>query len=329
MTRVKILFQMIWKSNIIWDDNLPPDIDIKWKDLKNELRLLQSLEQKHFCFNSDKGAPSSISLFAFGDASAEAYTTAIYVVGRYKDGTATSELVLAKSRVALIKMVDENLQQTIPRLELLAAVITARAVTHVPSALEKKTRVENVYRFTDSMINLHQIRNGPDTYKVWVGSKVNEILSLMTREQCFHCPGMINSADLPSRGMLSKLRWEGPEFATQSQDLWPKEKMSQIIKTEVKKMITHPNTFTAQVIDNALLEIFDRFSSWHKTVKLLLFILQLGHPEHKHFRNQDFSVTEMLLWQTSQWNGFAADFRKLVQGKDLDKASKLAKHNPM
>ena len=282
-----------------------------------------------------KGAPSSISLFAFGDASVEAYATAIYVVGRYNDGTATSELVLAKSRVAPIKMGDDNLQQTIPRLELLAAVITARAVTYVRSALEKKAKIENIYCF-----NLHRIRNGPDTYKVWVGSRVKEILSLTTKEQWFHCPGIINPADLPSRGMTaedlmsSKLWWEGPEFATQTQDLWPKEKLSQIVETEVKKLITQPSTFTAQVIDNAFLEIFDRFSSWHKTIKLLSFVLRCGHPEHKHFRKQAFSVaekkaTEMLLWRTSQCNGFADDFRQLAQGKDLAKTSKLAQHNPM
>jgi Pao retrotransposon peptidase len=200
--------------------------------LKNELRLLQSLEHRRFCFNSDKGAPSSISLFAFGDASVEAYATAIYIVGRYEDDSATSELVLGKSCVAPIKMGDDNLQQTIPRLELLAAVITACAVTYVHSALEKKMKSEKVYCFTHSMINLHHIRNGPDTYKVWVGSRVKVILSLTTREQWFHCLGVRNPADPPSRGMTaedlmsSKLWWEGPEFAMQNRDLWPKEKMS-------------------------------------------------------------------------------------------------------
>jgi len=174
---------------------------------------------------------------------------------------------------------------------------------------------------------------------VWVGSRIKEILSLMTKEQWFHCPGVINPADLPSRGMTaadlmsSKLWWEGPEFATQMQDLWPKEKMSQIIETEVKKLITQPSTFTAQVINNAFLEIFDRFSGWHKKVKFLSFVLRCGHPEHKHFRKQAFSVaekkaTEMLLWRTSQQNGFADDFQQLAQGKHLDKASKLAQHNP-
>jgi hypothetical protein len=44
-TRVKILFQMMkWK--IAWDDALTPDIENKWKQLKNELRMLQSLECK-------------------------------------------------------------------------------------------------------------------------------------------------------------------------------------------------------------------------------------------------------------------------------------------
>jgi Integrase zinc binding domain len=67
--------------------------------------------------------------------------------------------------------------------------------------------------------------------------------------------------------------------------------------------------------------------------KTFIIHYRFGHPEHKHFRKQAFSVaekkaTEMLLWQTSQQNGFAEDFQKLAQGKDLNKASKLTQHNP-
>ncbi len=45
--------------------------------------------------------------------------------------------MLAKLRVAPNKMGNHNLQQTISRLELLAAVVNAHAIAHVCSALSQ------------------------------------------------------------------------------------------------------------------------------------------------------------------------------------------------
>ena len=61
-------------------------------------------------------------------------TTSVYV-----------KLVMSKARVAPIA------RQTIPRLELLAALILARLVSRVQAALEPIVNVDDIFCWTDSM----------------------------------------------------------------------------------------------------------------------------------------------------------------------------------
>ena len=60
-----------------------------------------------------------VELHGFGDASERAYGAAVYICAEDGDGNRVSFLVMAKSSVAPVKRV------TLPRLELLAAFITA------------------------------------------------------------------------------------------------------------------------------------------------------------------------------------------------------------
>jgi len=48
------------------------------------------------------------------------------------------------------------------RLELLAALITARAVTYLKKAFETKYKIEETNCFTDSLINLYRIKKRPE-----------------------------------------------------------------------------------------------------------------------------------------------------------------------
>ena len=61
-----------------------------------------------------------MELHAFGDASEVACTTATYIRIVPKEGKASTSVVMSNTRVALLRKV------TLPRLELMAAVITGR-----------------------------------------------------------------------------------------------------------------------------------------------------------------------------------------------------------
>jgi predicted DNA-binding protein len=101
------------------------------------------------------GLPQNVEIFAFGDAFKQAYALVIYIVATHNDGSKMSHLAFAKTRVAPLKMVQlgEN-QQTIVRLELLAALITARSACYVQEAIERTVKVTKITFFTDSLISV-------------------------------------------------------------------------------------------------------------------------------------------------------------------------------
>ena len=77
----------------------------------------------------------NIQLHGFSDASLRANRCCNYLIIEHKSGIAKSDLVLAKSRVSLIKT------QSIPRLELLAANLLVNVFVCVYGNLK------NVYSF--------------------------------------------------------------------------------------------------------------------------------------------------------------------------------------
>ncbi len=140
------------------------------------------------CFFEKQGKlPLKLELFAFVDASVKSYATAIYIVGTHEDGSFSSNLLYSKSRVVPKKMV-ENKEDvlSIVRLELLEAVITARAANYVQGALEKQYKVDEVHFFTDSLINHCGIKNPASKYKIWEANRLEEIHKYSKPAQWLH-----------------------------------------------------------------------------------------------------------------------------------------------
>ena len=343
VTKVKILFQELWLKKLEWDQPLPPDIQLEWDKWKSELKELKDLEKPRCFFDKTKGTATRVTLFAFGDASIKAYASAVYIVGTYPDGTGSAELVFSKTRVAPIKNIGgKHQKETIVRLELLAALITARAVKYVAEALKSKITIDDIFCFTDSMINLHRIRRGPEKFKIWVSNRIEEILSLTTQNQWNFCPGIQNPADLPSRGLSakelidSKIWWNGPDFICQDQNTWPKEEQCSFTDNEIKtkESDTSPLVFITTENEQFFWTVFNRFSNWEKTVKLFARILRLGCPSHKKFRGKQFSVsekqqTELFLMRMSQKMNFSKEIAKLSKGDEMElKNSPIREYNP-
>ena len=84
----------------------------------------------------------------FSDASKDAYASCAYPVCRYEEDTPTSVLIAAKSRVAPVK------SMTIPRLELMGAVISTRLANTILKSLE----VSKVIYWVDSTNVLYWVK---------------------------------------------------------------------------------------------------------------------------------------------------------------------------
>ncbi|CAH8665526.1 unnamed protein product [Schistosoma curassoni] len=99
----------------------------------------------------------------------------------------------AKARVATSKV------QAILRLELTAAVLTARMGSQLQSELDIKLAEVNFW--TDSMIVLHCIRNEKSQFKTFIANRISTIQSLTKVDQSRFVPSKENISDFASRGV--------------------------------------------------------------------------------------------------------------------------------
>lgn len=90
-------------------------------------------------------------------------------------------------------------QETIPRLELLAALILARLISHVGEALEPEVDITYLTCWTDSKVAW--IKGEEREWKPFVQNRVNEIRTIVPVNSWRHCRAKNNPADIPSRGM--------------------------------------------------------------------------------------------------------------------------------
>lgn len=119
---MKILFQELCLDKIDWDGNLPENLLGTWNSLINELKRLNNFKISRCYFGSK---PVQFELHGFSDASNRAYAGVVYISSLYEDGEIDVRLVASKTRVVPLK------RQTIPRLELLGALILARLMNNL------------------------------------------------------------------------------------------------------------------------------------------------------------------------------------------------------
>ena len=372
--RIKLLFQEVWKweatsqasqqieppsavgakakpvSKSKWDDPLPDHIQELWNELKSELPLLQSIRVPRCLVGKLGPAADEFEMFAFGDASRKAYAAVIYLVWKRPDSRKSSAMVYAKTRVAPLEMKGTTLEeQTIVRLELLAALICVRAAKYVLKALQAEVKITDVHFFTDSMINLWRIREGPAKFKLWVANRVSEIRDSSTAEQWHHCPGETNPADLPARGMsaqelrTSSLWWQGPDFIRAEKTAWPSEaglpprNDTEMKKENILNLVATANQNTSWspgVNGDFIYQLLNRYEDWNKTIRFFHLILTFAVKSHrKAFKSTKWSLkahraTHTAMWRLSQRLHLHNDFVNLAKGIELTPKNPLASFNP-
>lgn len=180
--RIKCLFQEMWERGLSWDEELPPDLTRKWQQWCSELPQLHQLCISRW-YRADMQPQNShtLKLHVFCDASERAYSAVAHLQGETKDGEMTTSLVASKSRVAPLK------RMTLPRLELMGAVIGAR----LGSTLMKSLQIDRTQLrlWTDTMIALHWICSSTQKWKQFVANRVTEIQSLTDPESWSDCAG--------------------------------------------------------------------------------------------------------------------------------------------
>jgi len=134
--RSKMFMQSLWKQQLHWDQILSDEDQKKWLTIKGELEEVVKTEFERFYFRGNDNC-DRVSLYVFTDASEKAYGTCAYIVRGSQ-----STFVMAKNRVSPIKQ-----KLTIPKLELMGALMGAKLAHHLQDTLD----CSNIYMWCDRL----------------------------------------------------------------------------------------------------------------------------------------------------------------------------------
>ena len=127
--RAKMLLQDIWTVGLEWDDELTEPLISCAHAWFGELEKLTKVQIPR-CFQDKERFPGTMSLHTFVDASEDAYVAVVYARCAFEDGSVSSNIVAAKSRV------HRALQQVSLVWELMGAVIGGRLTSRIAKVLE-------------------------------------------------------------------------------------------------------------------------------------------------------------------------------------------------
>ena len=219
---LKILFQKICQLKLNWDDIIPQELCNQWIKLVNDIAKVNYIVFPRYVLQDVCTEKlSTIELHGFCDASQHCYAACAYLRVQTTQSVET-KLLSAKTHIAPQK------GETIPRLELMGALLLARLITKVNEVIADNVHIDSVYCWSDSQVTLHWICSNKKQKQVFVSNRVEQIRSLVKRDLWGYCPTNYNPADIASRGIEcskiinNSLWWKGPPFLKHDQTQWPK-----------------------------------------------------------------------------------------------------------
>ena len=174
------------------------------------------------CLKDRHSTAVKASLHTFSDASEAAYAAAVNIRHEYEDKSITTRLVGSKTQLSPLKAM------SIPRLELMGAVIGLRLTKQISAALEIPFSPATFW--VDSMNVVYWIHGQSRNYKPFVSHRVGEIHKQSDPNQWRYVPTKQNPVDFGTRGLTvseladSEMWWKGPTFLAFPESDWPKPK---------------------------------------------------------------------------------------------------------
>ncbi|XP_052741850.1 uncharacterized protein LOC128198806 [Bicyclus anynana] len=320
----KLIIKELWILKLSWDETLPSHIIEAWLQFIDELPLLSKLKiPRHLGVENN----SNLSLLAFADASEKAYGCVIYTHVTNGDNKPIISLVCSKSRVS-----SPSSLVTLARLELNALVLLAKLVRNVYDTLISRQPVDNIFVFSDSTVALCWLKSSPHRFQTYIANRISQFQELLCTDDLYHISGIENPADCISRGLLPsqllthELWFNGPTWASSPINQWPVQKFSPNASAlpEQKSI----SLVMRSVDEHPLLTLSTKFSSWHKYLRSVVFLLKFLKklPKGIHITAEDLNVAETKVIEVVQNTNFYEDIQKLKKGISCSRA--IQKLNP-
>ena len=195
--RSKLLIQKAWLEARDWDELLPTHHQREWTKWFRELKDLELVKIPR-CLKDPSPKVEELSIHTFSDASENAYTAVVYARHVYEGGNITARMIMSKSRLAPLKAV------SIPRLELLGALVGLRLTRQVCSALKIPTN--GVTYWVDSMNVGYWIQGQSRECNPFITHRVGEIHEFSAPNQWRYVPTDVDPADLGTRDLPDSRR---------------------------------------------------------------------------------------------------------------------------
>ncbi|XP_033222634.1 uncharacterized protein LOC117176490 [Belonocnema kinseyi] len=321
----KIFIQSLWKTQLSWDDEVPPNLHKTSLEYRNQLPLLNHI-QLNRCISVKNCV--ELQIHGFGDASEKAYGACLYLRSTDNQGKYHVSLICSKSRVAPMKQI------TIPKLELCAAFLLANLFTSTCKSL--KLKVNKIQLWSDSTIALHWINSPSYTLNTFVANRVSEIQTFTDPHDWRHAPTHENPADLISRGqsphefLVNKFWQHGPQWLCQDYDTWPQVQFHQGDDPEKRK---DPKIISCKITSSDW-NILEKYSSIRTLNRVLAYCLRfIRNAKNKDkisgpLSEAELDASHLSILKLTQSAAFSKEIRSLSQGKNIGSDSKLLSLNP-
>ncbi|GFW76611.1 integrase catalytic domain-containing protein [Trichonephila clavipes] len=318
----------LWTLGVEWDSELPPKSRHKWQQWSSEDEGLTEIKIPRFYLGNIDQEISKCEIHCFSDASKSAYGTILYLRFATCNNEIETSFICSKSRVAPLKSL------TLPRLELTAALLSARLAKQVSSCLKFDA---NIYYWTDSLISYYWIRGDSSAFKPYIKNRVQEIQLFSDPMQWGHCPGKDNPADLLSRGTSAvklaqnELWWHGPLWLKLTPDHWPNHHRDILDSELCSEELEHRSSVHVAVTQQreALVDI-NRFSSLKKLLKTTAWVFLFVNNARNICKSMDFYITadeiqnaEYFWLKCVQSEFYSAEILALKQNEQLRSSSEI------
>nr|CAH7738741.1 unnamed protein product [Callosobruchus chinensis] len=322
----KILLQQLWLQNLHWDESLPSSIDSRWRQLRRELPLLNTVQiPRHVTCPS----PVQVELHGYTDASTEAYGACLYLRSVSSSGELTVRLLTAKSKVSPLKSL------TIPKLELCGALLLAQLTTKVKQSMN--ITFNKIFLWCDSTVCLAWIHTEPNRLQVFVQNRVAQIQAQTSPNNWHYIRTDENPADLLSRGVYpsilvnSHLWWSGPGWLKQDESYWPTfawscegeipelRKRQMCLASSQKISLINMSTYSSLTKLQRVVAYVFRFISNSRTQSQKLLC---------PLSSSELSAALTYLVKLSQTESFPEEIATLKRRNSLQTSSKLLSLNP-
>ena len=267
LLEAKLIVQELWRQKISWYQDIPSDLEIRFKKWKSKINLLNNITLPRF-HGFDNSSENEIHIFA--DASSLAYGAAAYF-RILSSPNIKVFFIMGKSCLAPLN--EKSL--TIPKLELQAAVTASRLKVKMLEEID--LNIHRIYFWIDSKTVLKYIRNENKRFPVYIMHRVSEIRLNSDINDWHFISGSINVSDHCTRPLSFE------DLVKQNDYLYgPKilfQPLENVLSTDDKHIILEHQVEQNSIdisnkhttMNNPVLP-YQHYSSWQKLVRHIAYI---------------------------------------------------------